>query len=374
MSIVDYAIQLKALIRKELRQIFRDRELLFLLLFMPVMQITLYSFALSPEVEHLRLGVIDYSNSTTSRELIGNLVSNMVFDLKDAGANEDQLANKVKGGKLEAGMIIPPELQRHLKSGNATKVQIFLDGVDANTAGIAGGYISQILAAFNNKLQSGSQSPKSAVQPKVTYLYNSGLESRWFFVPGVLALVLNLVSTLVSSAAVVREKDTGTLEQLLMTPVSSFQILAAKVIPLSAVLMVNVLISLFVAVVFYGVPFRGNFFLFMAVSFLAIIVGISIGIALAAYSANQRQSLLTSFFINLPVIQLSGALSPIESMPQFWQDLSCLDPLRYYVTCVKAIMLKGVGFQAIWPNVVILAVFAIVFLSLSSARFRKQLA
>ncbi len=371
---MDYAIQLKALIRKELRQIFRDKELLFLLLFMPVMQITLYSFALSPEVEHLRLGVIDYSNSTTSRELVGNLVSNMVFDLKEAGANEDELANKVKGGKLEAGMIIPPELERHLKAGIATKIQIFLDGVDANTAGIAGGYVSQILGAFNNRLQTNSQKQNSSVEPKVTYLYNSGLESRWFFVPGVLALVLNLVSTLVSSAAVVREKDTGTLEQLLMTPVSSFQILAAKVIPLSAVLMVNVLISLLVAVVFYGVPFRGNFFLFMAVSFLAIIVGISIGIALAAYSANQRQSLLTSFFINLPVIQLSGALSPIESMPQFWQDLSCLDPLRYYVTCVKAIMLKGVGFQAIWPNVVILAIFAIVFLSLSSARFRKQLA
>ena len=212
------------------------------------------------------------------------------------------------------------------------------------------------------------------MEPKVTYVYNAGLESRWFFVPGVLALVLNLVSTLVSSAAVVREKDTGTLEQLLMTPASSFQILAAKVIPLSAVLMVNVLISLLVAVVFYGVPFRGNFFLFLGISFLAIIVGISIGIALAAFSANQRQSLLTSFFINLPVIQLSGALSPIESMPQFWQDLSLLDPLRYYVTCVKAIMLKGVGFQTIWPNVLILAIFAIVFLSLSSARFRKQLA
>lgn len=186
-------------------------------------------------------------------------------------------------------------------------------------------------------------------------------------------MVLNLVSTLVSSAAVIREKDTGTLEQLLMTPVNSMQILIAKIVPLAIVLMINVFISLFIAVFIYHIPFRGNLLLFLGVSLLAIIVGISLGISLAAFAANQRQSLLTSFFVNLPVIQLSGALTPIESMPDFWQKVALLDPLRYYVACVKAIMLKGVGIEAIWKDVLALLVFAVILLFASSMRFRKQL-
>ncbi len=371
---LDYFVQLKALMKKELRQILRDRELLFMLIVMPVMQITLYSFALSPEVDHLRLGLVDYANSPTSRELEASVLQNQVFVLEYSGSDVEQLSSLVRGGKLDAGLVIPPDFERSIKSNVPIKIQVFLDGVDANTAGIATGYLNQILNAFNRNLTTGSQYPKLLVEPQVSFAYNPGLESRWFFVPGVLALVLNLVSTLVSSAAVIREKDTGTLEQLLMTPATSAQILAAKVIPLSMVLMINVLISLCIAVFAYGVPFRGNLVLFFAVSLLSIIVGISIGIALAAFAANQRQSLLTSFFINLPVIQLSGALSPVESMPEFWQYVSLFDPLRYYVTCVKAIMLKGVGLEAIWPSVLALLAFAVVLLAASSAKFRKQLA
>ncbi len=371
---LDYFVQLRALIKKELRQILRDRELLFMLIVMPVMQITLYSFALSPEVDHLRLGIIDYANTSTSRELEASILQNQVFDLGYSGTDAEQLSSLVRGGKLDAGLVIPPDFERSIKSERATSIQIFLDGVDANTAGIAASYLNQILNAFNRNLTTGSQYPKLQVQPQVSFAYNPGLESRWFFVPGVLALVLNLVSTLVSSAAVIREKDTGTLEQLLMAPATAAQILAAKVIPLSMVLMINVIISLCVAVFLFGVPFRGNLFLFLAVSLLSIIVGISIGIALAAFAANQRQSLLTSFFINLPVIQLSGALSPVESMPEFWQYVSLFDPLRYYVTCVKAIMLKGVGLEAIWPSVLALLTFAVILLAASSAKFRKQLA
>jgi ABC-2 type transport system permease protein len=252
-----------------------------------------------------------------------------------------------------------------------------LDGVDANTAGIANGYINQIVNSANRQLAVSAnrtgQVPVQVVSPQISFAYNPGLISSWFFVPGVIALVLNLVSTLVSSAALVREKDSGTLEQLLMTPVNSHQILLAKVVPLSMLLMLTVFVALGVATLVFHVPFRGNFFLFLFVSFMAILVGISIGIALAAYSQNQRQSLLTSFFINLPVIQLSGAIAPLESMPEFFQWLSILDPLRYYVTCVRCIVLKGVGLEEIWPNVLALAAYAFVLLALSSSRFRKQL-
>jgi ABC-2 type transport system permease protein len=365
--------QMKALIRKELRQILRDKALLFLLIVMPLLQLFLYGYALSPEVEHLRLGIVDYANTQTSREILASFVENGVFDLCAAPDSEKKLANLVKDGKLDAGVIIPPELERRLKAGKLTTLQVFLDGVDANTAGIASGYTSQILGNFNRKLVSGSQRSQEIINPQISFVYNPGLISVWFFAPGVLALALNLVSTMVSSAALVREKDSGTLEQLLMTPVNSMQILLAKIIPLSFLLMATVFFALMVSIFVFHLPFRGDPFLYIAVSFLAILVGISFGTSLAAFSENQRQVLLTSFFLNLPVIQLSGAIAPLESMPEFCQYLAYFNPLRYYVICVRSILLKGVGLAEIWPNVLALAFFAVVLLIFSSRHFRKQL-
>ena len=373
MNKLNYFTQLKALMRKEVQQILRDKQLLFLLFFMPILQLFIYGFALSPEVDRLRLGVVDHASSTISRALTAALVVNDVFELKESGGRDAALAALVRDGALDAGLIIPADLERRYRAGLKTNVQVFIDGVDANSAGIAAGYVSQILASFNRNLSSGSQESREIISPQISFAYNPGLISSWFFVPGVIALVLNLVSTLVSSAALVREKDSGTLEQLLMTPVSSKQILLAKIVPLAALLMITVAVALLVSVLVFHVPFRGNLLLFLFVSFLAVLVGISIGIALAAYSENQRQSLLTSFFINLPVIQLSGAIAPMESMPEFFQYLSYLDPLRYYVICVRALLLKGGGFSEIWIEVLSLSVYAFVLLSLSSSRFRKQL-
>ena len=373
MNKLNYFTQLKALMRKEVQQILRDKQLLFLLFFMPILQLFIYGFALSPEVDRLRLGVVDHASSTISRALTAALVVNDVFELKESGGRDAALAALVRDGALDAGLIIPADLERRYRAGLKTNVQVFIDGVDANSAGIAAGYVSQILASFNRNLSSGSQESREIISPQISFAYNPGLISSWFFVPGVTALVLNLVSTLVSSAALVREKDSGTLEQLLMTPVSSKQILLAKIVPLAALLMITVAVALLVSVAIFHVPFRGNLLLFLFVSFLAVLVGISIGIALAAYSENQRQSLLTSFFINLPVIQLSGAIAPMESMPEFFQYLSYLDPLRYYVICVRALLLKGGGFSEIWIEVLSLSVYAFVLLSLSSSRFRKQL-
>jgi len=370
----DFIGQIIALGRKELCQILRDKQLLFLLVGMPIMQITLYSLALDPQVRHLRLGAVDFTNSPTSREFVASLLQTQVFDFEPAGRTQTELALKVRDGKLDAGVVILPDFDRKIKAERKTSVQVLLDGVDANSAGIASGYITRAVGAFNSQYTTGKQNPHQLVEPKISFAYNPGLEAKWFFVPGVIALVLTLASTMVSSAALVREKDLGTLEQLLMTPVNSGQILAAKFVPLSMVLMINVLVSLVISIFVFQIPFRGNIFLFLFVSFLSVLLGIATGAALAAFSANQRQSLLTSFFINLPVIQLSGAIAPLEAMPPFWRNLSALDPLRYYITCIRAIMLKGSGLAEIWPDVLALTFFAIVLLAISASRFRKQLA
>ena len=268
-------------------------------------------------------------------------------------------------------MIVPSEFKKDLFQNQAAQVQILLDGVDANTAGIARGYINQIISQYNNQLQ--SLSSLSLINPQVTFLYNPGLNSSWFFVPGMMGVVLTLISSQLSSVTIVREKDTGTLEQLLMTPLKAWEIIMAKIVPLFVLLMGDVLISLGVGRLVFGIPFRGKLPLFLGLSGLYLLVGISTGVMLATISRTQQQVLLMTFFINLPLIQLSGAIAPLESMPFFMKYLSLINPLRYYVIILRGILLKGLGLEVLWPQMLILVMFAVVLLFLSIKRFHTQL-
>ncbi|MBU6451706.1 MAG: ABC transporter permease [Cyanobacteria bacterium REEB67] len=363
--------RLLALMLKETRQILRDKQQLFLLCFPPIVQICLYGFALSPDVQDLRLAVEDECKSYKSRELASALVENRVFKITKSPPTLAALMVGIERGRIDAGLIIPPDFDRKIDQGHQADVQLIIDGVDANTAGITQGYATQMIQRFSQGL-----SQKKIIRPaisEVTYAYNPGLISSWFFVPGVLGLVLTLTGTLVSSVTLVKEKDSGTLEQLLMTPADSWEILVAKIVPLLIMLNGTVLLALTMGTLIFNVPFRGNFFTYMFVSGIYIFVVISIGIILATISKNQRQAILTSFFFNLPLIQLSGALSPIESMPDIFRWLSYLNPLRYYIQCVRNILLKGVGLEVMWRDVLILFFVAVVLLLSSAARFRKQL-
>ncbi len=362
----------KALASKEFRQILRDRQTLVLLVVPPVLQLMLYGFALSPEVEHLRLTVLDTSNSPISRDVVSALLNSQIFDIHGRVSSQKELNEMVADGKTDVGLVILPDAQRALKRGEPVSLQFLIDGVDANTAGIAQGYITQIVSDLNLNLK-GLSSKDLPVYPQVSFAYNPGLISSWFFVPGVIGIVVVIAGTLVSSISVIREKDKGTVEQLLMTPASSTDILIAKIIPLLVLLMGSLSLSLIIATAVFHVPVRGSLALVLLVSVMAIFVSMSIGMALATYSGNQTQAILTSFFINIPLIQLSGALSPVESMPALFQFLSNFDPLRYYVSALRALLLRGVGLEIIWSEVLILAVFAIALISLSASNFRKQL-
>ncbi len=363
--------RLLALMLKEVRQILRNKQLLFLLVFPPTIQLLLYGFALNPEVKYLDLGVVDYAQTITSRELVASLTNNQVFIRNPHSASQAALSEQVRRGEIAAGVVIPPDWQRQLQREETAEVQVLIDGVNANTAGIANGYINQIVQVFSRNLE-----PPTApvpIQPQVRFLYNPGLMSSWFFVPGMIGVVLTLTSSLVSSSALVREKDTGTLEQLLMTPASAGEILLAKIIPLFVLLMGDVMLALLVAALIFSVPFRGSVLLFLILSGLYIFVGIGVGMMLATIARNQQQVVLISFFINMPLIQLSGAIAPVESMPLLIRYLSWLNPLRHYITIVRSILLRGVGLDVLWPHVLALLVFVILLLSISIHRFRRQL-
>ncbi|MDA0672170.1 MAG: ABC transporter permease [Cyanobacteria bacterium] len=363
--------RLWALILKEIRQILRNRQIIFLLLFPPTIQLLVFGLALNPAVNHLSLGVTDYSRSPDSREFVASLVANDVFEIASFQPSVAELGQEVRTGQISTGLVIPPDFAENLAMGKPVDVQVLIDGVDANTAGIASGYIQQTINRYGQSLR---DLPALPVDIAVRFLYNPGLLSSWFFVPGVIGVVLTLTGSLVSSTTVIREKDVGTLEQLLMTPAMGWEILAAKIAPLFVVLMGDVLLASALGRFVFGLPFRGNYFLFLALSGVYIFVCIGIGILLATISRTQQQVVLTSFFFNVPLIQLSGAIAPIESMPPFFRVLSFFDPLRHYVTIARSLILKGTSFAVLWPEVLTLLVFAALFLGVSIRLFRAQLA
>jgi ABC-2 type transport system permease protein len=361
----------RALVMKEIHQILQNKEIVVLLTIAPVLQIMLYGFALNPDVNKIDLGIVDYANGFESRELVAALTENQVFVAKQFSPNQEELGQQVRKGDVTIGLVIPPEFKRQLTQGAPADLQLLVDGVDANTAGIASGYMLRMIQQYGRQLLPTSTPP--LVRPAHTFLYNPGLISSWFFVPGVIGISITLISSLVSALTVIREKDTGTLEQLLMTPATTWEILVAKVVPLFVLLMGTVLLALGIARLVFGVPIRGNLSLLLLLSGLYLFVGIGIGIMLATISRNQQQVVLTAFFINIPLIQLSGAIAPVDSMPTFFRYLSWLNPLRHFVQILRGILLKGIGLEMLWLHVLALVMFAAIFLSISISQFRKQL-
>jgi ABC-2 type transport system permease protein len=363
-----------ALMLKEIQQIFTSKELIFLLIFPPTIQLLIFGSALSPDVDRLSLGLLDYANSRESRELVAAFAENRIFQVKSAPDSQNILNQQVRTGEIDVGLVIPPEFNRDLSSEKTAEVQVIIDGVDANTAGIAQGYINQIVDQYSQKLRCQDVNcPPTPVQPQVRFLYNPGLISSWFFVPGVIGIVLTLTGSLVSSITLIREKDVGTLEQLLMTPAAEWEILLAKIVPLFILLMGDVLLASGISRLVFNLPFRGNFGLFLLLSGLYLFVCIGLGILLATLSRTQQQVILTSFFFNVPIIQLSGAIAPIESMPSVFRFLSFFDPLRHYVAINRSLILKGVGLEGIWHDAIALLIFAALLLTISIKRFRSQL-
>jgi ABC-2 type transport system permease protein len=367
--------RLWALIRKEIQQILRNRQIIVLLLFPPTVQLLVFGIALNPEVTGLSLGVVDYSRSAQSRALVSALVENRMFQVQAYEPRQADLGEQVRRGRVTAGLVIPPDFSATLQRQETATVQVLIDGVDANTAGIAQGYIKQIVQRYSQSLAllPVGQPSRPWVYPEVQVLYNPGLRSSWFFVPGVIGVVLTLTGSLVSSTTVIREKDVGTLEQLLMTPAAAWEILAAKIVPLFGLLLGDVLLASALGWLVFDLPFRGNYLLFLGFSALYLMVCIGIGILLATLAQNQQQVVLISFFFNVPLIQLSGAIAPIESMPPVFQALSFLNPLRHYVHISRSLILKDVGLDALWMQGLALAIVAVLMLGVSIHRFRAQL-
>lgn len=365
-----------ALTLKEIQQLRRNRGLLIQLLIPPTIVLVIFGFALNPEVRDLRLGVVDQSLTPQSRSFINSLTENLSFDVTRRFIRTADAEDALNKMDLDLFIVIPPDFASNLRRGHPSEVQVVLDAVDANTANIAQGYLGQglmlALTQYNTWNGLDPTTPTGAVQVRSTVLYNPGLVTPWFYVTGIMSILIFINGSLVASALAVKEKETGTIEQLLMTPAQTIEMLLAKTTPVFVLLMIVLLIALAVSMLVFGLPFRGDFWVFLLSGMFASLAGIGIGVTLATVSKSQQQAQLLTFFVNPPLTLISGASSPIENMPHFFQTLSYVDPLRYLVTIIRGVTIKDAPFSALWPNLVALAAFSLILFSISAWRFRKQ--
>jgi len=377
--------RMRALVLKEFRQIRRDRRLAISLILPPLLQLTLFGFALSATVTNVRLGVIDESQSPESRELVAVLTQSRAFRLAGYYPSVQQLGEAVSAGRIDAGVVIPYDYARDLNRGRTTTVQFLLNAIDANTATISRGYAQGVIESYAAGLRgqgiraqvrdiSGSDiSRHGMVELFSAYLFNPGLVDSWFIATGIFGLLLLLNSSLISAAAMTREKEAGTIEQLLMSPATTSEIIIAKIVPLFVLLCMMMFAALVVLKVVFHLPFHGSLPLVVSGGALCILSGISLGTVLATFSKSALQAQLTGFFINPPLNSLSGALNPIEAMPRWLQPFTIPNPIHHFAVIVRSSMMKGSGIAELWPNFLALALFTLVLVSLSVWRLRKQL-
>jgi ABC-2 type transport system permease protein len=374
--------RLRALIGKEFDQIRRDRRLVVSLIVPPVLQLTLFGFALSASVANLRLGVVDESRTPESRELVAVLTESRSFRLGGYYASADELGAAISQARIDAGVVIPYRYARDLWRGQPTTVQFLLNAVNANTATIGQAYAEGVIQSYNQELRRtgalarGAAAPAGTSRGKVllapTFLYNPGLVDSWFIATGVFGLLLILNSSLISSAAMVKEREAGTIEQLLMSPASTGEIIVAKITPLFVLLGMMMLLALAVLKLVFRVPFHGSLPLVLGGGVLCILSGIGLGTVIATFSRSAQQAQLTAFFVNPPLASLSGALNPVEAMPEWLQPATVLNPIHHFAAIARGGMLKGSGLDTLWPNFLALSIFTLVLVSLSTWRFRKQ--
>jgi ABC-2 type transport system permease protein len=377
-----------ALLAKEVQQLRRNRVLVIQLMLPPTIVLVIFGYALNPKVRDLRMGVVDESFTVESRNFIDSLSKNVNFKVVRQYGRVQEAEDALKRLDLDLFVVIPTDFSRTLRRGQTADVQVVIDAVDANTAQIAQGYLEMALQEYNT---GSAGSPAVSSQRRFTlvraahpapppgvpdvqsaYLYNPGLVTSWHYVTGVMSIIMFINASLVASALAVKEKETGTIEQLLMTPAQTGEMLLAKTSPVFAVMMVVLFLSLGVSMLVFGLPVRGAVSLFAVSGALAALAGIGIGVMVATVSKSQQQAQLLTFFVNPPITLLSGATSPLENMPEFFQKLSYLDPLRYMVMIVRGVTLKNAPWAALWPNLVALVVFAIALFAISAWRFRKQ--
>jgi ABC-2 type transport system permease protein len=371
--------RLLSIIRKEFIQIFRDPRTLILILIMPIIQLFLLGYAATTDVKNVPIAVWDQSRSPESRALLDAFRAADYFRFAYEVYSEAEIQSLIEGGDVRGALVIPPDFERKMLEGNA-QVSMILDGSDATVGATALSTAKLIGQAHSIKVlteQAARQGRAATVQPpldvRTQVWYNPDLRSAYFMIPGVIGMVLYAIMAMLTATAVVRERERGTIEQLIVTPIRSWELIVGKVTPYVILGFWDLVEVLIIGRFWFGVPVRSNLFLVAGTAGLLLLSSLGIGLFASTIANTQQEALLTVFVTILPGVFISGFLFPLEAMPKFLQIVSYAIPLRYYLVIVRSLLLKGVGFEALQTEIISLALFGIIIMTAAALRFRKRL-
>lgn len=379
--------RIREIVRKEFRQTLRDPRMRVLLVGPPILQLIIFGYAVNLDVEHSRLAWMDMDRTPESRELRAAFEGSPYFEVSATPGNDAVAQDMVDHSEVIAAVRILPGFGRDIQRGNASSVQILLDGTNSNTAAIVSSYATQIVSGYAARTLAEQQNAKilaraapaaaatslPALAAETRVWFNAALKSRDYFVPGVVMNIIALVTVMLTSMSIVREKEIGTMEQLMVTPIRPIELMLGKVLPFAVVGIFEVCVVTAAALVVFRTPFRGNPLTLLACAVLFLLTTLGVGLFISTISNTQQQAMMSSFFFFLPVMLLSGFSFPIPNMPAAVQYLTYLNPLRYFMQILRGIFLKGVGVDVLWPQMAALAVFGVAIIVLSALRFHKRL-
>jgi ABC-2 type transport system permease protein len=370
--------RVKFLVWKELIELRRDPRLLSVVILAPILQLFLLAYAATTDIRDVPILFADADRSASSRELIARFAASPSFTIAGIVTSPEEVEGPLDSGHAWIAVAIPAGYGAALAGGRPQTLQIVADGSDANSAGVSLGYASSLIAQYGREVAARHRpaSPSApAIDPRIRVWFNPRLESRDFMIPGVVALLLLVVTTNLSSMGIVREKESGTLEQLNVTPLGRWELIVGKLLPYAMLGMVEVFLVLSVALFWFEIPLRGSVLLLLVMSLVYLMTTLGLGLFVSTISSTQQQAMMTTvFFFLLPMIYLSGFIFPIENMPVAIQWVTYLIPLRYFLVIVRAIFLKGVGLETFWPEALALAAWGVVILLLAVLRSSKRLA
>ncbi len=373
--------RIKHMLVKEFIEVFRDPRMKALIFVVPVLQLMIFSYAANTDVRHVATAVYDLDNTVSSRELVSRFVKSGYFDVVENISSDVRERELLDRGKVLVVLHFDKGFEGDLLAGRSAPFQMIVDGTDSNTAGIVLGYSNTIVHEFSQAILQqridrlfGQVRRPGQVVLQTRAWFNENRESRTFFVPGVIALMITLLTLLLTSLAIVREKEIGTMEQIMVTPIRPVEFILGKTVPFALISFVDLALVALVGVYWFEIPVRGSFGLLVFSMSVYLVSTLGIGLLVSTVSETQQQAMMSTFFFFMPAVLLSGFMFPIANMPVVVQWLTYLNPMRYVMVILRGIFLKGVGLNILWPQVTALAVMGAVTLALASKRFRKTLA
>ena len=371
------ALRVRRMVVKELRQLFRDPRTKRVIFVAPIIQLVLFGYAVNTDVRNVATALVDHDRTPQSRELVAAFTASGSFRIVESSDRSANLGRALDAGRALVALEIPVGYGRDLAAGRSASVQFLVDGTNSNTATVAQGYAMRLVANVGSRLDGGAptavETAPRGIDLRARAWFNPALESRVYNVPAVIGVIVLLMCLLLTALAVVRERELGTLEQLLVSPLSAGELILGKTVPVAGIALVQMALVTSVALLWFDIPLRGSVPTLVLAGALFILAGLSLGLLISTISATQQEAFLAMFLFLLPAIILSGFLYPIDTMPDIFQRLTLANPLRHFLEIVRGIFLRGAGISDLWVQFAVLSAMAVTGLLVATWRFRKTL-